>query len=138
MGFKRRCFEKGLPGAYIVVDSTKRYFKDFSLRITGTDEHIPLKSSAYKTVYCRKTVHEFNKPDKMAEELKRIMSVDGILIISEEIPLFENEIDPGCKKMLKTSNEIINLFTSHGLKLSSSDTTTWKQNRNLFILKFRK
>jgi len=133
-----KSYEKSLPGAYIIVDSTKRYFKDYSLRITGTNEYIPLKSSAYKTVYCRKTVHEFTKPDKMVEELKRIISVDGVLIISEEIPLFPNETDPGCKKKLMTSEEIIDLFKSHRLKLRSSDTTNWKQNRNLYILKFTK
>lgn len=135
-------YEKELKNVFMLVNGQRKYFKDHSIRITGTQESIPLNSGLYKTVLCRKTLHEFKNPAKMIDEFKRIMASDGVLIIQEVIPKVIGEIDTGCKMKHLTKDEIVNLFSQHRLSLIASDTTTWtitKANEaNMNILKFRK
>ncbi len=138
-------YEKQPKNAYMMIDGQRKYFKDNFLRITGTNEFIPLRTNGYKTVICRKTVHEFKNTDRMINELKRILAVDGVLIIIEALPKTEGEIDPGCKMKHLTKEELVNLFSQYGFSLISSDTTNWtitqgnqSATSNMNILKFTK
>jgi Methyltransferase domain len=135
-------YQLNLRNLYILDKGQKKYFKNNCIRIKGTQESIPLNSGMYKTILCRKTLHEFKNSAIMINELKRIMSPDGILIIQEVIPKTKDEIDIGCKMKHLTKVEIINLLSQQGLKLMSSDTTTWEirnaNEANMNILKFKK
>ena len=88
------------------------------------------------------SLHEFKKPAKMLNEIKRIMTKDGIIIIEELIPRIKDEIDIGCKMKHLTKDEIVNLLSLQGLKLISSDTTNWEirnaNEANMNILMFKK
>ena len=46
----------------------------------------------------------------MAQELKRILSNDGILTIVETEPNYPNHVDMYCNKKYLTKNEVIDLF----------------------------
>jgi ubiquinone/menaquinone biosynthesis C-methylase UbiE len=125
----------------IYINSQLKKFSDYSTKVIGTPDTIPLRSNAYKTVLCRKTVHEFNNPSKMVSELKRILAPNGALIIVEPIPEKPGEIYPDCKKKKLSKEEITSLFESQNLKVVSFDTTTYKkswQYENLYIITFRK
>ncbi len=135
-------YQLNLRNLYMLDKGQRKYFRDNCIRIKGTQENIPLNSGMYKTILCRKTLHEFKNPAKMINELKRIMSPDGTLIIQEVIPKIKGEIDISCKMKHLTKGEIVNLLSQQGLSLFSSDTTTWEirnaNEANMNILKFKK
>lgn len=137
-----RKYFKNLKNPYIEFKAQKKYFKHNSIKIKGTSEKIPLNSDAYKTILCRMSLHEFKKPAKMLNEIKRILTKDGILIVEELIPRIKDEIDIGCKMKHLTKDEIVNLLSLQGLKLISSDTTNWEirnaNEANMNILMFKK
>lgn len=103
--------------------------------IPGYIDSIPLPSSSYKVVLCRFTLHEFSKRDKMISELNRILTDDGILIISEKEPNYEGERDKYCKQKYLAKVEIINMFKP--MKLKEETTLTLKKDK-LNVLKFQK
>ncbi|MBW0178185.1 methyltransferase domain-containing protein [Sediminibacterium sp.] len=78
--------------------------------IAGRIDSIPLATSSYKRVLCRRTVHEFEKTKKMVSELKRILKTDGILTIVEPEPNYKNHIDEFCNKKYLTKNEVLEIF----------------------------
>lgn len=83
--------------------------------IAGKIDSIPLPSGAYNRVLCRRTVHEFSQPAKMVQELKRILSKDGILTIVETEPNHPNHVDMYCNKRYLAKNEVIDLFKDFNL-----------------------
>ena len=103
--------------------------------VPGYADSIPLPSLAYKAILCRLTLHEFSNRSKMATELVRIMSNDGILIIVERKPKFEGERDSYCKNLYLSKNEIINTFKD--LTLKEEAELTFK-TETMAILKFSK
>ena len=90
--------------------------------VLGTTDSIPLISSAYRKILCRKTVHEFSDPSKMINELKRLLADDGELIIVEPSPEYVGQKFIDCKKEFITKEKIIQMFTAENLKLKSADT----------------
>lgn len=78
--------------------------------IAGKIDSIPLPSNSSNRVLCRRTLHEFVERDKMVQELKRILSEDGILTIVEAEPNYPNHVDLYCNKRYLTKNEVIDLF----------------------------
>ncbi len=135
-------FNKRLRNPYITINGQKKYFRNSSLNIKGSDEKIPLNSGAYKTILCRRSLHEFKYPSKMLNEIKRVMSQDGVLIIEELIPKVKDEVDIGCKMKHLTKDQIVDLLSKNGLFLIASDTSTWTladpKYYNFNILKFKK
>ncbi len=130
-----------LKKTYIMYQEKKRFFRDHSRKIKGSTSTIPLESDRYNTVFCRITVHEFTDL-RMIDEIRRILTKDGMLIVEEFIPKTKGELDAGCKKMHLTKDELTEMFNSHGFNLIAADTTTWPILKagegNLNILKFRK
>jgi ubiquinone/menaquinone biosynthesis C-methylase UbiE len=126
--------------AFINVNGKKKYFKDNSQMIIGTQETIPLETRKYKNILCRISLHEFSNPNKMLSEMYRILRNEGKLIIMEQIPRYEGEIAKGCNKRLLPKEEIINLLTSNHFKLLSVDSTahTDKKLGNGYIMHFSK
>ena len=131
-----------LNGSFIIIDGKKKYFKDNAKYVNGFTDSIPLLSNSYNTILCRKTVHEFEDPAKMLKEIKRLLTLNGILIVEEAIPKQQNAIDPYCKKRLLSKDELITMFSEQGFKLVAAETTTMKIKKrydgNMNILKFRK
>ncbi len=114
----------------------KYYFKDRCDMYTGTDSTIPLPSSAYKTVLCRKALHEFTYPDKMVMELKRILRPNGTLIILEAVPLYAGQIDTYCKRAYLTKEYIVQLMQSNGFTLTSADSTDLPVKKSSRVVNF--
>lgn len=126
----------------ILVDNKLSNFDDHRMYVNGTADSIPLPSSSYRLILCRKTVHEFTHPTQMLKEIRRVMTSDGVLIVAEAKPKKEGETDQYCKMKHLTKQELLTLFSANGFKLLSSDTTTFpvikKTDGNLNILKFGK
>ncbi len=128
--------------ASIKVAGVRKNFKDHCKYVIGRNNSIPLTSSSYRFILCRKTVHEFIEPQYMLKEIKRLLTDDGIIIVEEAIPQKKGELDPYCEMPRMTKEEVINLFTQNGFKFLSADVTTMniksKDDRNMNILKFGK
>ncbi|MBY0479339.1 MAG: class I SAM-dependent methyltransferase [Chitinophagaceae bacterium] len=131
-----------LNKSFIVINGKTKYFKDNAKYVNGFVDSIPLLSDSYNTILCRKTVHEFDNPKKMISEIKRILRLNGTLIVEEAIPKNQNDIDPYCKKRHLSKEELVNTFSENGFSLISADTTTMaikkKNDGNMNILKFKK
>jgi ubiquinone/menaquinone biosynthesis C-methylase UbiE len=126
---------------YIKVGHQKKYFKDRSVKILGTPDSVPLPSEKYKNILCRTSLHEFSNPDKMLQEIKRIISVAGQLIIVEGVPEFEGQIQKTCGKKLLTKAQIITLLEANGFKLISADLVEAPYAKNggtANLLRFKK
>ncbi len=99
--------------------------------IAGRVDSIPLASTSYKRVLCRRTVHEFEKTQKMVNELARILKEGGILTIAEQEPNYKNEIDEFCNKKYLTKQEVLEFFKE--LKLLDVKSIQYGTDRmNLF------
>jgi len=125
----------------IKVDGQKKFFRENCKKILGYSDSIPLPSGRYKNILCRITLHEFGNPNKMLQEINRIMTRDGQFIIVERIPKFEGQVDKYCDKKLLSQSEIISMVTINGFKLVSSDSTQYQNDKyggNAYILRFAK
>ncbi len=105
--------------------------------IKGREDTIPLTSNKYKTVLCRKTVHEFSNIPKMTSELNRILKKGGILIVSEADPVSSGAIDPRCEKKYFTKKGLDSLFTLQNFERIANDSITYDNGR-INVLKYRK
>ena len=103
--------------------------------ISGYPDSIPLSSSSCKMVLCRMTVHEFSQEKKMINELQRILKSDGLIVIMETEPNYQDEIEKTCKNKLLTKNEILLKFST--LKFKSENKEYFK-GRTINILTFSK
>jgi hypothetical protein len=102
-------------------------FKNNTQIIKGSGKKIPLQSSKYKVLLCRGTIHEFKEKDLMISEMKRIIRDDGFIIIVEPRKIVNNQIC-GQGHNLMSEEEIIKLFSNHGMKLKSSEII-YRQNQ---------
>lgn len=131
-----------LNNSFILINHKTKYFKDNSKYVNGFIDSLPLLSDSYNTILCRKTVHEFVKPKKMLSEIKRVLRLNGTLIVEEAIPQNQNDLDPFCKMKHLSKQELINMFSENGFRLISADTTTMpikkKNDGNMNILRFKK
>ncbi len=106
--------------------------------VLGTSDTIPLNSSTYKYVLCRKTLHEFTNPTKMIQEMNRILIIEGKLIVAEPEPIKQGEKDPYCRKLIMTKQAIIDVLQKGNFALIKSTDVQMKNNRKLVVLIFEK
>ena len=105
--------------------------------VAGKEDSIPLPSGIYKTVLCRKTVHDFSNVAKMTAELNRILQKDGILIISEPDPVTTGIIDRSSKKKYFTKTGLDSLFSLQQFERISMDSVTYDSG-NMNIMRYKK
>ncbi|MCU0322480.1 MAG: methyltransferase domain-containing protein [Chitinophagaceae bacterium] len=105
------------------------------LVIIGTQDSIPMPANSAQRILCRKTLHEFKSANKMALELERILSKNGILTIVEPNPQYTGHIDVYCKSKYITKDEIKSIFKS--LKLVSESSIIYPDG-TMNILNFSK
>ena len=133
-----------MNNSFLQQNGKKKYFKNNAQFILGQFDSIPILSNSHKTILCRKTVHEFVNQNKMIQEIRRVLTYDGTVIIEEAIPKKVDEIDPYCNMPYLSKSQLIELFSRNGFKILSQDSTTMKfrinknNNSNLNILKFKK
>lgn len=131
-----------IKNAKVIVNKKPVYFKYHHRFVHGTADSIPIPSSTYDKLLCRLTLHQISQPNKMAQEMYRIMSNKSTLIVVDVEPAFEGEVCKGCKSKYINKEQAINIFTQNGFQLKSADTTTYSFKnpgvKNLNILKFEK
>lgn len=117
-------------------------YKENCQVILGMPDSLPLADKTSELVLCRKTLHNFQDLNKMSQEISRILSNHGILIIVESEKTNNINTDSKSKKPLLFKEDIINLFQKNGLTLISSDTSNYmaknKPVEHLNILRFQK
>jgi len=106
--------------------------------VKGTSDVIPLPSSTYNYLLCRKTFHEFTDIDVMIKEINRVLKIGGRLIIVEAQPLKKNERDPDCGRILVPEDEIVSRIQMSEFVLIKSNNVLLKKGRRLVVLIFEK
>jgi ubiquinone/menaquinone biosynthesis C-methylase UbiE len=105
--------------------------------IAGSVNTVPLPSGRYKKILCRKTLHEFENPDQMINEFKRILMPGGEVIIAEINPKYPGQRFHDCVRPFLNKTQIIDLFVQQGFKLKSAHAFTSKktdlQNGNIIV-----
>jgi ubiquinone/menaquinone biosynthesis C-methylase UbiE len=119
-------------------EGKKYHFKDRSKKMLSYSDSIPLASSTYRNILCRISLHEFTNPNKTLQEIKRIMTKDGKLIIVERIPKYEGQKDSYCDKRLFKKEEILALLSSNGFILTSESITHKANGNQAYVLLFQK
>lgn len=114
------------------------YIKERHQVVLGTSDTIPLTSSTYKYLLCRKTLHEFTNLKKMIQEMNRILITGGKLIVADTEPIQESETDPYCKKLLIPKQKIIDVLQKEKFAFIKSTDIQMKKNRKLAVLIFEK
>ncbi|MDN3658167.1 class I SAM-dependent methyltransferase [Ferruginibacter paludis] len=105
--------------------------------IVGGVNNIPLASGRYKKILCRKTLHEFENPDQMINEFKRILIPGGEVIIAEINPKYPGQRFHDCVRPFLNRTQIMDLFVQQGFTLKSAYSFTSKktdlQNGNIIV-----
>ena len=87
-------------------------------QIIGGDSTIPAAGASFDRIIVRETFHHFEFPGPMLAELKRLLTRDGMLIISE--PASQKNFKH-CK--LIEPPRLIEIVKSSGFKFVSSEKT---------------
>jgi ubiquinone/menaquinone biosynthesis C-methylase UbiE len=85
--------------------------------IIGTQSATNLPQNTFDKVLIINSLHEFEKPEIMLQDIFEIIKPDGKLFIEEELAKFSGEIHEGCGKRLFTENELIELVEKCGFEL---------------------
>lgn len=76
----------------IVQEAKLKYKKENLEFITGSAIEIPLKDSSVDVVISFETIEHHDKHDEMMSEIKRVLRLDGLLIISSPDKLFYSDV----------------------------------------------
>jgi ubiquinone/menaquinone biosynthesis C-methylase UbiE len=87
--------------------------------IIGTQSETNLPQNTFDKVLIINSLHEFEKPDIILQDIYKILKPDGKLFIEEEMAKFSGEIHEGCGKGLFTESEFIELLKNCGFELTS-------------------
>lgn len=92
--------------------------------IAGTKDSIPLVTSSYSRILCRRSLHEFEKLDPMVNELYRVLRPNGVLTISEVEPTVKIQTDVFCNKKYLSQKDVLEIMKR--FKLISIKTIDYK------------
>ena len=112
-GRKRGSFKEPSDATWIVLDSGK----DFRPHILGDAQNIPVKSNAVDCVKCTELLEHVEYPEKVLEEVLRILKSAGTLILSTPFILgihsdpydFQRFTDQKLTRMLENGFHIVTL-----------------------------
>lgn len=75
--------------------------------VIGTAKNTNLPENTFDKVLIINSFHEFKNPDKILQDVLKILKKEGILFIEEQLAQYEGEIHEGCLKRLYLENELI-------------------------------
>jgi SAM-dependent methyltransferase len=79
----------------------------------GNDSSTLLSASIADRVLIENTFHEFSEPEKMLEDIYRILKPGGILILFEKLATAKHPIHPDCGKKLYLKEDLIQIMKVH-------------------------
>jgi SAM-dependent methyltransferase len=85
--------------------------------IIGTQSATNLPKNIFDKVLIINSLHEFEKPEIILQDIHEILKSNGKLFIEEQIAKFSGEIHEGCGKRLFTENELIEILKNCGFEL---------------------
>lgn len=100
--------------------------KDNAELVVGDAENIPWEDNMFDIIVCNASFHHYSQPDKVLNEMRRVLRTEGILIISD--PWWPNPIRFILNLLLKTplnnggdvyvysESEICKLISDSGFK----------------------
>ena len=100
--------------------------------IIGTQSVTNLPKNIFDKVLIINSLHEFDTPELILQDIRKILKSNGQLFIEEQIATFSGEIHEGCGKRLFTENELINLLKKSDFELKE----TYLKSENEVIFQF--
>jgi ubiquinone/menaquinone biosynthesis C-methylase UbiE len=100
--------------------------------IIGTQATTNLPQNAFDKVLIINSLHEFETPEFILQDIQKILKPNGKLFIEEQIAKFSSEIHEGCGKRLFTESELIILLKENNFTLKE----TYLKSENVVIFQF--
>ena len=100
--------------------------------IVGTQSETNLPQNIFDKVLIINSLHEFETPELILQDINKILKPNGKLFIEEQLAKFSGEIHEGCGKRLLTQNELINLLNKSHFELKK----IYLKNDNIVIFQF--
>jgi ubiquinone/menaquinone biosynthesis C-methylase UbiE len=100
--------------------------------IIGTQFATNLPKNTFDKVLIINSLHEFETPEIILQDIHRILKSNGQLFIEEQIANFSGEIHEGCGKRLFTENELINLLNKSHFEFKEK----YLKDENIAIFRF--
>ncbi|TAG14740.1 MAG: methyltransferase domain-containing protein [Sphingobacteriia bacterium] len=100
----------------------KEYNKEFDFNYDfeiSQKDAIPLVSSSYSKILCRKSFHEFSEQSKMVKEMHRILRESGEVIVIDVLPNRKGLRDNNCNMLYLMPDQIIKVFSENNFILKS-------------------
>jgi ubiquinone/menaquinone biosynthesis C-methylase UbiE len=85
--------------------------------IIGTQSATNLPKNTFDQVLIINSLHEFETPDIILQDICKIVKLNGKLFIEEQMAKFSGEIHEGCGKPLFTENELIDILNKCGFEV---------------------
>ncbi len=87
--------------------------------VIGTQSATNLPQSTFDKVLIINSLHEFEIPELILQDIHKILKSNGQLFIEEQIAEFSGEIHEGCGKRLFTENELTEILKKCGFEVSN-------------------
>ena len=100
--------------------------------IIGTQTATNLPKNTFDKILVINSLHEFETPELILQDIHEILKPNGKLFIEEQIAKFLGEIHEGCGKRLFTKIELINLLKENNFELKQ----TYLKSENVAIFQF--
>ena len=85
--------------------------------IIGTQSATNLPKNTFDKVLIINSLHEFETPEIILQDIRKILKSNGKLFIEEQNAKFLGEIHEGCGKRLFTESEIVKLLKKYSFEL---------------------
>ena len=85
--------------------------------IIGTQSETNLPHKTFDKVLIINSLHEFETPELILQDIHKILKSNGQLFIEEQLAKFLGEIHEGCGKKLFTENELIEISEKCGFEM---------------------
>ena len=86
--------------------------------IIGTQSETNLPKNTFDKVLIINSLHEFQTPELILQDIHKILKPNGQLFIEEQLTKFSGEIHEGCGKRLFTDNELVEILKKCGFELN--------------------
>ena len=88
--------------------------------IIGTQTATNLPKNTFDKVLIINSLHEFETPELILQDIHKILKTNGQLFIEEQIANFSGEIHEGCGKRLFTENELSDVLNKCGFEVNEA------------------
>lgn len=101
--------------------------------IIGTQSATNLPKNTFDKVLIINSLHEFKTPESILQDIRKILKLNGTLLIEEQIAKFSGEIHEGCGKRFFTENEIVILLKKNSFEM----ITRHFKDTGVMVFKFK-